>query len=169
MSRQRKQYFKLFPILLFAIIFFLLANFLFMIMLEMPSNKYFFKLKGFPGLEIFLIFKNFPRVLGPKVNLFHLKNIFFRNLNNKTKNNDNSHQLCLLFPFKNRWDLAQFTIPKIDVFLKSQLINLSKFIIINQTDNLRFNRASLLNIGALQAKEENCDYIALHDIDIGLF
>uniref|UniRef100_A0A914LTW3 Beta-1,4-galactosyltransferase 7 n=1 Tax=Meloidogyne incognita TaxID=6306 RepID=A0A914LTW3_MELIC len=89
-----------------------------------------------------------------------------KNLNNKTKNNDNSHQLCLLFPFKNRWDLAQFTIPKIDVFLKSQLINLSKFIIINQTDNLRFNRASLLNIGALQAKEENCDYIALHDIDI---
>uniref|UniRef100_A0A914LBF5 Beta-1,4-galactosyltransferase 7 n=1 Tax=Meloidogyne incognita TaxID=6306 RepID=A0A914LBF5_MELIC len=89
-----------------------------------------------------------------------------KNLNNKTKNNDSSHQLCLLFPFKNRWDLAQFTIPKIDVFLKSQLINLSKFIIINQTDNLRFNRASLLNIGALQAKEENCDYIALHDIDI---
>ncbi|CAK5127012.1 unnamed protein product [Meloidogyne enterolobii] len=127
MSRHRKQYFKLFPILLLAIIFFLLANFLFMIMLEMPSNK---------------------------------------NLNNKTKNNDNIHQLCLLFPFKNRWDLAQFTIPKIDVFLKSQLINLSKFLIINQTDNFRFNRASLLNIGALQAKEENCDYIALHDIDI---
>ncbi|CAK5091557.1 unnamed protein product [Meloidogyne enterolobii] len=130
MSRHRKQYFKLFPILLLAIIFFLLANFLFMIMLEMPSNK---------------------------------------NLNNKTKNNDNIHQLCLIFPFKNRWDLAQFTLPKIDVFLKSQLINLSKFIIINQTDNLRFNRASLLNIGALQAKEENCDYIALHDIDIGYF
>jgi len=49
------------------------------------------------------------------------------------------------------------------------LINLSKFIIINQTDNLRFNRASLLNIGSLQANEENCDYIALHDIDIGFF
>uniref|UniRef100_A0A915MQS7 Beta-1,4-galactosyltransferase n=1 Tax=Meloidogyne javanica TaxID=6303 RepID=A0A915MQS7_MELJA len=40
------------------------------------------------------------------------------------------------------------------------------FLIKGVLDNLRFNRASLLNIGSLQAKKENCDYIALHDIDI---
>uniref|UniRef100_A0A1I8B5R3 Glyco_transf_7N domain-containing protein n=1 Tax=Meloidogyne hapla TaxID=6305 RepID=A0A1I8B5R3_MELHA len=87
--------------------------------------------------------------------------------NEKPIRNNNNHQLCILFPFKNRWDLAQITIPKLDIFLKSQHINSPKFIIINQTDNYRFNRASLLNIGSLEAKKQNCDYIALHDIDIG--
>ena len=30
----------------------------------------------------------------------------------------------------------------------------------------RFNRASLLNIGFLEARKNNCDYIAMHDVDL---
>ncbi|KAF7639505.1 Glyco_transf_7N domain-containing protein [Meloidogyne graminicola] len=48
------------------------------------------------------------------------------------------HQLCILFPFKNRWEIAQITIPKLSNFLKFQQISTPKFIIINQTDNFPF-------------------------------
>lgn len=30
----------------------------------------------------------------------------------------------------------------------------------------RFNRASLLNVGFLEARRNNCDYIAMHDVDL---
>lgn len=30
----------------------------------------------------------------------------------------------------------------------------------------RFNRASLLNVGFLEARNNNCDYIAMHDVDL---
>lgn len=30
----------------------------------------------------------------------------------------------------------------------------------------RFNRASLLNAGFLEARDNNCDYIAMHDVDL---
>ena len=30
----------------------------------------------------------------------------------------------------------------------------------------RFNRASLINVGFITAREESCDYIAMHDVDL---
>ena len=30
----------------------------------------------------------------------------------------------------------------------------------------RFNRASLINVGFLVARNESCDYIAMHDVDL---
>ena len=30
----------------------------------------------------------------------------------------------------------------------------------------RFNRASLLNVGFMEARNNNCDYIAMHDVDL---
>ena len=36
---------------------------------------------------------------------------------------------------------------------------------INQVDELRFNRASLINVGFLLCQDD-CDYIAMHDVDL---
>ena len=35
----------------------------------------------------------------------------------------------------------------------------------SQIDAYRFNRASLINVGYLRAREE-CDYMAMHDVDL---
>merc|ERR1712038_644023 len=38
--------------------------------------------------------------------------------------------------------------------------------IINQSDNYRFNRASLINIGYFVGKDYGCDYMVMHDVDL---
>jgi len=38
--------------------------------------------------------------------------------------------------------------------------------IVNQADEFRFNRASLLNVGFHETRTSGCDYIALHDVDL---
>ncbi|KAL3071400.1 hypothetical protein niasHS_016684 [Heterodera schachtii] len=45
-----------------------------------------------------------------------------------------------------------------------------RYIVVNQSeeDALRFNRAALINIGALEAERVGCDYMAIHDVDIGV-
>ena len=35
-----------------------------------------------------------------------------------------------------------------------------------QIDAYRFNRASLINVGFLYARNESCDYMAMHDVDL---
>ncbi|XP_076338199.1 pantetheinase-like isoform X2 [Tachypleus tridentatus] len=49
-------------------------------------------------------------------------------------------------------------------FLDEQKVK-HKIFIINQVDQHRFNRASLINVGHLQSRED-CDYLAMHDIDL---
>ncbi|KAL3071399.1 hypothetical protein niasHS_016683 [Heterodera schachtii] len=43
-----------------------------------------------------------------------------------------------------------------------------RYIVVNQSeeDALRFNRAALINIGALEAERVGCDYMAIHDVDM---
>ncbi|KAL3118636.1 hypothetical protein niasHT_001031 [Heterodera trifolii] len=43
-----------------------------------------------------------------------------------------------------------------------------RYIVVNQLeeDALRFNRAALINIGALEAERVGCDYMAIHDVDM---
>lgn len=54
--------------------------------------------------------------------------------------------------------------PHLDKFLNRQ--NIPHHIFgIQQTDHLRFNRASLLNIGFIYVHEK-FDYVALHDVDL---
>ncbi|XP_053208342.1 beta-1,4-galactosyltransferase 7-like [Panonychus citri] len=74
------------------------------------------------------------------------------------------HRLALIVPFRDRFtELLQF-VPHVSKFLHNQ--NLSFTInVINQNDSLRFNRASLINAGFTLVKE-NCDYIAMHDVDL---
>ncbi|XP_067133018.1 beta-1,4-galactosyltransferase 7 [Centruroides vittatus] len=74
------------------------------------------------------------------------------------------HQLAVIVPFRNRFEeLLQFS-PYIHRFLNNQQIR-HKIYVINQVDNLRFNRASLINVGHLLSRSE-CDYLVMHDVDL---
>lgn len=67
-------------------------------------------------------------------------------------------------PFRDRFEeLLEFA-PYMHNFLGKQRINHDIFIL-NQVDSYRFNRASLINVGYLQIKD-NYDYIAMHDVDL---
>lgn len=55
-------------------------------------------------------------------------------------------------------------VPHISTFLISKSINFEIYII-NQVDEFRFSRASLINIGFLTSMQD-CDYMAMHDVDL---
>ena len=83
-----------------------------------------------------------------------------------TANNEDwgTHQLAVLVPFRDRYEeLLQFA-PHIHKFLNRQRIR-HQIWVINQQDEYRFNRASLLNIGHLLARA-SCDYLVMHDVDL---
>ncbi|XP_033102897.1 beta-1,4-galactosyltransferase 7-like [Anneissia japonica] len=74
------------------------------------------------------------------------------------------HVLAIIVPFRERFEeLLQF-VPYMHKFLNMQKIR-HEFYIVNQVDSYRFNRASLLNIGFMQAKKK-CQYLAMHDVDL---
>ncbi|XP_005090485.2 beta-1,4-galactosyltransferase 7 [Aplysia californica] len=74
------------------------------------------------------------------------------------------HKLCILVPFRDRFEeLLEFA-PFLGKFLERQKVN-HKIVIINQLDKYRFNRASLINAGFLHTRHD-CDYIAMHDVDL---
>ncbi|CAL4080865.1 unnamed protein product [Meganyctiphanes norvegica] len=77
---------------------------------------------------------------------------------------EDPHKMAILIPFRDRFEeLLEFA-PYINSFLNKQKRNHHIFVI-NQIDNLRFNRASLLNIGYLESASAS-DYIAMHDVDL---
>ncbi|XP_076061435.1 beta-1,4-galactosyltransferase 7 isoform X2 [Oratosquilla oratoria] len=77
---------------------------------------------------------------------------------------DDPHKLAILIPFRDRFEeLLEFA-PHISEFLNRQKKNHHIFVI-NQVDNLRFNRASLLNVGFLESSP-TFDYVAMHDVDL---
>lgn len=76
-----------------------------------------------------------------------------------------THRLCVLVPFRDReTELGEF-VPHLKTFLRSQKVD-NEFIILNQTDGFRFNRASLINVGWFEADRIGCDYIVMHDVDL---
>ncbi|BES96152.1 Galactosyl_T_2 [Nesidiocoris tenuis] len=78
---------------------------------------------------------------------------------------DSSHLLGVIVPFRDRFEeLLEFA-PHMVKFLAEQHVS-HKIYVINQVDQYRFNRASLINIGYKIATAEGCDYIAMHDVDL---
>lgn len=77
---------------------------------------------------------------------------------------NDKHKLAVLIPFRDRFEELMEFAPHIHKFLNAQHKNHHLYII-NQVDNLRFNRASLLNVGFLESGID-CDYIAMHDVDL---
>jgi len=80
---------------------------------------------------------------------------------------DHSHKLCVIVPFRDRFDEVTHFVPQMKDFLDRQLVTYQIFII-NQVDGFRFNRASLINSGFLESQKDpdRCDYLALHDVDL---
>jgi len=78
------------------------------------------------------------------------------------------HKLCVLVPFRDRFEELTDFVPRITAFLESQQVFHPDILVINQVDNFRFNRASLLNAGFLESQKHSdpCDYVALHDVDL---
>ncbi|KAJ1348442.1 Xylosylprotein 4-beta-galactosyltransferase [Parelaphostrongylus tenuis] len=76
-----------------------------------------------------------------------------------------SHKLCVIVPFRDRdEELSEFA-PHISKFLRKQGIDFY-LLLMNQTDNFRFNRASLINVGWLESDRVGCDYMVMHDVDL---
>lgn len=76
----------------------------------------------------------------------------------------NKHKLAILVPFRDRFDELLRFAPHMSSFLNQQQVPFHIFVL-NQNDRYRFNRASLINAGFLQVKD-NYDYIAMHDVDL---
>ena len=74
------------------------------------------------------------------------------------------HKLCIIVPFRDRFEeLLEFA-PNIKTFLQKQAVHNGVWVI-NQGDKFRFNRAYLINVG-FQESSPSCDYIAMHDVDL---
>jgi xylosylprotein 4-beta-galactosyltransferase len=73
--------------------------------------------------------------------------------------------LCVLVPYRDRLQELQEFIPHMKKFLHAQGVD-HRFIILNQTDSLRFNRASLINVGWFEADRLRCNYLVMHDVDL---
>uniref|UniRef100_A0A0R3Q5L6 Beta-1,4-N-acetylgalactosaminyltransferase n=1 Tax=Brugia timori TaxID=42155 RepID=A0A0R3Q5L6_9BILA len=76
-----------------------------------------------------------------------------------------THMLCVLVPYRDREAELRIFVSYIADFLNKQNV-LHKIIVLNQTDALRFNRASLINVGWYEADRVGCDYLAMHDVDL---
>jgi len=75
------------------------------------------------------------------------------------------NKLGIIVPYRNRrTHLNHFTTSIKNHFNKSKIDY--ELIIVEQSDELPFNRGSLLNIGVNKAKELGCTYIVLHDVDM---
>lgn len=96
--------------------------------------------------------------------------VTFNNLNESFLNDSFSqainkeHKLAIVVPFRDRFDELMLFVPHISKFLQLKSIDF-KIFIINQIDEYRFNRASLINVGFLVSMSE-CDYMAMHDVDL---
>jgi xylosylprotein 4-beta-galactosyltransferase len=68
-------------------------------------------------------------------------------------------------PFRERFEELLEFVPHMYQFLSRQKLR-HQIWIINQVDEHRFNRASLINVGFLLSRAHGCDYIAMHDVDL---
>lgn len=75
------------------------------------------------------------------------------------------HQLGVVVPYRDRFEELLEFVPHMHNYLNAKKVK-HKIYIVNQVDKHRFNRASLLNVGFLEARNNNCDYIAMHDVDL---
>ena len=75
------------------------------------------------------------------------------------------NKLGVIVPYRNRrTHLNHFVTSIKNHFSKSKIDY--ELIIVEQSDDKPFNRGALLNIGVRKAKELECTYVALHDVDM---
>ena len=72
-------------------------------------------------------------------------------------------KLGIIVPYRKRPGHLRKFRESISEYLKNQDYEL---IIVEQADDLPFNRGKLLNIGFQQAIRKQCEYVVFHDIDM---
>ncbi|XP_069139870.1 beta-1,4-galactosyltransferase 7-like [Argopecten irradians] len=75
-----------------------------------------------------------------------------------------SHKMALIVPYRDRLEELLEFVPYMHNYLNEKHIA-HRIYVVNQVDNFRFNRASLINVGFLESRSD-CDYIAMHDVDL---
>jgi len=75
------------------------------------------------------------------------------------------NNLCIVVPYRNRESHLNKFVPHMNNFLKNNLKNNYKIVIVEQNNDKPFNRAKLLNVGFIENKQEN-NYFCFHDIDM---
>ncbi|EPB66945.1 N-acetyllactosaminide 3-alpha-galactosyltransferase [Ancylostoma ceylanicum] len=84
---------------------------------------------------------------------------------NPAKVVDHSRFFFVTVPFRDRnEELSEFA-PYLARFLHEQMVD-HYILVMNQTDEYRFNRASLINVGWLESDRLGCDYMVMHDVDL---
>lgn len=73
-------------------------------------------------------------------------------------------KMALIIPYRNREEHLLEFLPSITEYLKQANIEF-EIIIVEQADTLPFNRAKLMNVGALNASED-VEYFVFHDVDL---
>ena len=97
--------------------------------------------------------------------LFFLISIWYTtNLETNEVESPVVHRLAVIVPFRNRSSELEIFLSHMNSFLKFQSIE-HVFMIVNQIDKHRFNRAALINIGFIESRSF-VDYIVMHDIDL---
>ena len=71
-------------------------------------------------------------------------------------------KLGIIVPYRNRPQQLSIFKKHINEYISFPF----ELIIVDQVDNLEFNRGKLLNIGFKKAEELECDYVVFHDIDM---
>jgi len=72
--------------------------------------------------------------------------------------------MCMIVPFRDRFEELLVFAPHMKRFLDRSQVPYEIWVV-NQADNYRFNRASLINAG-FKESSSTCDYIAMHDVDL---
>lgn len=72
---------------------------------------------------------------------------------------------AIIIPYRHRKDQLEAFIVYIHNFLRQQLIHYRIFLV-EQTDSKPFNRAKLMNIGAVHAMKEKFPCLIFHDVDL---
>ncbi|CAH8537267.1 unnamed protein product [Dicrocoelium dendriticum] len=71
-----------------------------------------------------------------------------------------SHRSAIIIPYRDRFNELQQFIPHLKRFLDAQHVA-HTFYVVNQVDNFRFNRAALLNVGALESSRLESQGVAV--------
>lgn len=76
------------------------------------------------------------------------------------------YKLGIIVPYRNRPEQLEIFKEHILQYVQDTLDADYIIIVVDQVDKKKFNRGKLLNIGFLEAKKQNCDYVIFHDVDM---
>lgn len=74
-------------------------------------------------------------------------------------------KLGVIVPFRDREEHLEKFIKQVPSYLANNNIEY-ELIVVEQSDKKPFNRGKLLNIGFIEARKLNCDYVVFHDVDM---